>query len=157
MFSIREIIDIAVKLEKNGETIYLTTGRQTQNREFRNLLNWMASEESEHAEQFLKMKHGILADDDHPGADKMRKTLVDRFIGNQAFSLKDVVFSEIKDQRELIKVMIDFEKDTILFYELMKTFVKEKASQSTLNQIISEEKKHIQKLEALESDSAFIA
>lgn len=53
--------------------------------------------------------------------------------------------------------MIDFEKDTILFYELMKTFVKEKASQSTLNQIISEEKKHIQKLEALESDSASIA
>lgn len=117
----------------------------------------MAREESEHAEQFLKMKGQIIADNDHPIPQEMRKSLVDRFFGNQVFSLKDVAFSKIKDQKELIEVMIDFEKDTILFYEMMKSFVKEEAPQSTLNQIISEEKKHIQKLQALQSDSDPIA
>ncbi len=149
MFSIGEIIDIAVKLEKNGETIYSATAAQTRDGPFRDLLNWMAGEESAHAERFVKIKGGIVADEEHPMPKEMRKSLVDRFVGNQAFSLNEVAFSKIKGQKELIQIMLDFEKDTILFYEMMRSFLAEEGPRSALDEIIAEEKQHVEKLSAL--------
>ena len=43
--------------------------------------------------------------------------------------------------------IIEFEKDTILFYELLRSFIEEKANVELLDAIIEEEKSHIRLLE----------
>ena len=47
------------------------------------------------------------------------------------------------------RLQFDFEKDTILFYEMMRSFLDTGGSQSALDEIIAEEKSHVAKLSAL--------
>ncbi len=44
---------------------------------------------------------------------------------------------------------IEFEKDTVLFYEMMQAFLQEEADQTHLKLIIAEEKSHIQQLQEM--------
>jgi rubrerythrin len=53
----------------------------------------------------------------------------------------------MKHVRELIHTSIEFEQDTILFFEMIRQFVTEEASMALIDTIIAEEKKHITTLE----------
>jgi rubrerythrin len=57
-----------------------------------------------------------------------------------------VDFSAIKDTHELIRIFIEFEQDTILFYDLLVAFVPEESVKAKIRTIIDEEKNHVQKL-----------
>jgi rubrerythrin len=48
----------------------------------------------------------------------------------------------------LIDVLVEFEKDTILFYEMLSGFIPAPEVLSQLQTIIAEEKRHITQLEA---------
>jgi len=69
-------------------------------------------------------------------------------IGEQSFSLKQVDFAALPDIDALIDVLVEFEKDTILFYEMLSGFIQEPEVLTRLQTIIAEEKRHITQLEA---------
>ncbi|UCD91196.1 MAG: rubrerythrin, partial [Desulfobacterales bacterium] len=56
MFTITEIIDIAMKIEKNGETIYRNAIEKIPVPSLVPLLEWIANEEANHAEWFSNLK-----------------------------------------------------------------------------------------------------
>jgi rubrerythrin len=152
MFSAYEILDIAVKLEKNGEKVYREAMGQTGDIPLQKLLEWMADEEVKHAEWFSNLKSEVELDEDHHLIREMSGALVSDFVGDQTFSLKEVDFSAIKGTRELIEVFIEFEKDTILFYEMLESFINDEETGKKLNLIMDEEKAHISKLQELLSE-----
>lgn len=152
MFSAYEILDIAVKLEKNGEKVYREAMDQTGDPPLKELLKWMAGEEVKHAEWFSELKNEVELNEDHHLIKEMSGDLVSEFVGDQSFSLKDVDFSAIKDSRELIEVFIEFERDTILFYEMLESFIIDEETSEKLNRIMDEEKDHISKLQELLPD-----
>jgi rubrerythrin len=152
MFSAYEILDIAVKLEKNGEKVYREAMGQTGDLALKELLKWMADEEVKHAEWFSELKGEVDINEDHRLIREMSGDLVSEFVGEQSFSLKDVDFSAIKDTRELIEVFIEFERDTILFYEMLESFIIDQETGEKLNRIMDEEKDHISKLQELLPD-----
>jgi len=45
-----------------------------------------------------------------------------------------------------LKIALGFEKDTVIFYEMMGSFVQEDAALAKLDQIIQEENRHIRVL-----------
>lgn len=143
MFSKNELIDIAIKIEKNGEQVYLSAIEKVDDGRLRELLKWMAGEEHRHAEWLSNLKDKI--EDKGPGTmfKEMGDSLIRDSIGDQAFSLREVDFSTIGNTGELIDIFVEFEKDTILFYEMMKTFVIDKDALALLDKIISEEEAHI--------------
>jgi rubrerythrin len=149
MFSAYEILDIAVKLEKNGEKVYREAMGQTGDLSLKELLKWMADEEVKHAEWFSELKGELELNEDHCLIREMSRDLVSEFVGEQSFSLKDVDFSAIKGTRELIEVFIEFERDTILFYEMLESFIIDEETGEKLNRIVDEEKAHISKLQEL--------
>jgi rubrerythrin len=151
MFSIAEIIEIAVQIEKNGERVYREAIGQGKNPELDRLLLGMAEEELEHACWFLTLKDDIETSQDRPQTREMDAAMVDDLIGKQAFSLADVDFSRLKDSKELIDIFIEFENDTILFYEMLKTFLLDQKTVEHLEKIIREERSHIEKLKDLRS------
>ena len=153
MFSAYEILDIAVKLEKNGEKVYREAMEQAGDPALKELLDWMADEEVKHAEFFLELKGELELNKDHSLLKEMSGALVSEFVGDQSFSLREVDFSAIKDTRELIDVFIEFEKDTILFYEMLESIIADEKTGEKLKQIIAEEKNHISKLQGLLPDS----
>jgi rubrerythrin len=149
MFSITEIIKIAVQLEKNGETVYREAVGQSENPELDDLLLWMADEELKHADWFLSLRNDIEKSKDRLQVKEIDASLIDDLIGKQTFSLTDVDFSQVKNSKHLIDIFIEFEKDTILFYEMLKTFLVDEKTIRHLEKIIQEESSHIDKLEDL--------
>ena len=146
MFSAKEIIDLAIKLEKNGEAVYRDAIGKVSNQGLVPLLEWMADEEVKHANWFADLKHNLEARNENPFAEEMSRELFNEMLGEKNFSLKDVDFSSIETVEELIGVFIEFEKDSIIFYEVLKPFVEDQAARKYLQKIIEEEKHHIDRL-----------
>jgi rubrerythrin len=151
MFSITEIIEIAVQIEKNGERVYREAIGQSKNPELDHLLLQIADEELEHADWFLALKDEIEKSQNRPQVKEMDSALVQDLIGNQTFSLADVNFSMVKNSEALINIFIEFENDTILFYEMLKTFLVDEKTIEHLEKIIREEASHVEKFESLRS------
>ena len=74
-------------------------------------------------------------------------------LGDQSFSLKHADFSKIDRIDDLMKLGIEFEKDTILFYEMIRPLIADSEDLEHLDKIIEEENRHIQHFqEILDSD-----
>ena len=149
MFTFAEIIAIAVQLEINGEKRYRKALEETEDVELTDLLEWMAKEEHIHANHFAQLHEKIAGDEENHLVKKMSNSLIDNFIKGQTFSLEEVSFSALRDTRELIDTFIEFEKDTILFYNMLKSFILDEKIIQQLEDIIKEEEIHVKKLQGL--------
>jgi len=146
LFSANEIIDIGIKLEKNGEAVYRDAIEKLPGSELVPLLEWMADEEVKHADWFAQLKHNLETKKENPFVAEMSRELFNEMLGEKNFSLKNVDFSSIEEIDELIVIFIEFEKDSIIFYEVLKPFVEDPVARKYLRKIIDEEKGHIEHL-----------
>lgn len=151
MFTSREILDIALKIEKNGEAVYRQAIQDLVNPDIARRLTWMADEEARHAEWFMKLQSQLSTHTDHIALDEMNSDVLQNIIGKQSFTLEDIDFPGVDDMRSLINIFIEFEKDGILFYEMLRTFVKDRDVLESLDQIIGEEYRHIETLQEIKS------
>jgi rubrerythrin len=147
MFTAQEILDIAIRLEKNGETAYRDAIERNPNSPLSTLLEWMAEEEVEHARWFGELKKALEEDRTNPIMEEMNRELVQEILGDQTFSLKETDLSSIEDPELLIDRFIEFEKDTILFYQMLQPFIKDETASKHLEKIVAEENRHIEKLQ----------
>ncbi len=146
MFSAIEIIDLAIKLEKNGEAVYRGAIEKVAIPEFAPLLEWIADEEVKHADWFAQLKLNLETKNENPFAEEMGRELFNEMLGDKNFSLKDVDFASIEEIDDLVEILIEFEKDSIIFYEVLKPFVEDPAARDYLEKIVDEEKRHIERL-----------
>ena len=148
MFSIDEIIDLAVQIERNGEKLLQSAQKEVSVPELASLLQWMEDEERRHVEWFSQLRPVPKEPTDMSHLEDMGKNLLKEMLGDQSFSLGDTDFSKLENINELIKTLIEFEKDTALFYQLIRTAVTDQETQTLLERIISEENRHAQRLKA---------
>ena len=146
MFSANEILDIAIKLEKNGEVVYRDAIANISNPELITLLEWMADEEVKHADWFAELKLKFDQEGVNPFMEKMSRELFNDLLGDKNFSLKDVDFSSVSDIDELMAIFIEFEKDSVRFYEVLEPFIEDPVSLESLQKIIDEENHHIDRM-----------
>lgn len=143
MFSIREIIELAIQIEKNGEMIYRNALQSASNKRVYRLIQRFAHEEAQHVEWFTKLKEKVQSSAVDPQLEEMGKTILLGVLGNQAFSLKDVDLSGINETNDLLKSAIEFEQDTIVFYEMICSFIEDQETLSQLENVIEEENQHV--------------
>jgi rubrerythrin len=144
MFTAQDILDIAIRLENNGEKTYLAARRHAPEKDLKDLLTWIAREEQSHAHWFTGLKDRLVQGEDHHLMTEMSRALVEDVVQGQTFSLQEVDFETIDTADKMIRTFIGFEDDTVAFYEILKTFIDDPKIASQLDQIIAEEKKHIQ-------------
>jgi rubrerythrin len=48
----------------------------------------------------------------------------------------------------MVETFIEFEKDTILFYQMLETFLQDEQTRKELEKIIDEEERHVESLRA---------
>ena len=149
MFTIAEIIALAVKIEKNGEAVYRLAISHSQNQILKDLLLWIADEERDHIAWFQTLLAEIGTKQAPLQVREMNAAFIEELIGKQSFSLADIDFSSVDTSQALIDIFIEFENDTLLFYEMLKTFLTDTATTEHLEKIIQEETAHIEKLENL--------
>ena len=151
MFTSKEILDIALKIEQNGEAVYRQATHKLANQGIVKRLIWMADEEARHAKWFMKLQSDIGTKNNPIAVDEMNSGILQDLIGEQSFTLQDIDFPGVDDMPTLINIFIEFEKDGILFYELLRTFIKDQKVLESLDQIIAEEYQHIEFLQELKS------
>ena len=149
MFTANEILDMAIKIEKNGEAVYRDAAELLSNRELVNLLLWMADEEVKHAEWFAELKLSLEQKSVNPFMEQMSRELFNDLLGDKNFSLRDVNFSSVDEVKNLIEIFIEFERDSVRFYEVLEPFVEDPVARESLKKIIAEENNHIKRLQEL--------
>ena len=147
MFTLSEIIDLAIRIEKNGENAYRKAQEEVSNPSLASMLQWLAEEEVEHEKWFTQLKEKAVTLAEDPKLEKMGKAILQGVLGDQAFSIKDADFSKIEDINSLLELSVEFEKDTVLFYEMLRAFIDDEETLSQLDKIIEEEKRHVKLLE----------
>lgn len=143
MFSSSEILDIAVRLEENGESFYRQALNNVSEASLRSALERVADEELQHREWFLKMKKSENVQSNNLLAEQIGGTFLQDALNQHALSLDEVDVRSIRDEDTLLQMAIGFEQDTIIFYEIIGAFVADPTASERISQIIDEERKHI--------------
>ena len=148
MFTLREIYALAVQIERNGEAFYRDAVTKVSNPALKALFGYLADEEVNHIETFSRKKDALGSTQDRAGLDESGTAILQGLLGDQAFSLKEMDLSSIKKQEDLIAAAVEFEKDTILFYDMISAFIEDPQTLARIREIVEEENRHIALLEA---------
>jgi rubrerythrin len=146
MFSAREILDFAIKIERNAEDLYRQAANKVGNPEIGSLLLFLADEERRHAEWFQQRKETIKLEGDEAEMERLYGTLLRDMIGDQTFSLAEADLSRMDQVKALLELAVEFENDTILFYETLQSLIDDAHAAARLREIITDESGHIQML-----------
>lgn len=149
MFDFSDIIDLAIRIEKNGEKTYRKAMGQVSDPQLSAMLERLAKDELEHERWFESLKSRIKPSAVSPALDEMGRSMLRDVLGDQAFSISEADFSGMQDIKELLDISIEFEKDTIIFYEMIGAFIEDKTTIKALADIIDEENRHVIELTEL--------
>jgi rubrerythrin len=154
LFTGKEIIDMAVQMEKNGEAFYTELAGRAENDAIKERAKYLAEQEVEHAATFKVMLEG-LSDTGAPPESYPGEYLayVDALVTTRAFTDEDkarAAAAGVKSDLEAINMALGAEKDTIIFYYEMLRFVGDKG-RDVVNKIIIEEQSHVKMLVELKS------
>lgn len=153
MFNTQDILEIAIRLEKNGEKTYMDARQRAPDEALKGLLAWIAREEHEHARWFTDLKDRLNQGEDHHLMAELSQALVEDVVKGQSFSLQEVNFETLDTPDKMIRTFIGFEDDTVAFYEVLKGFIDDPNIVKQLEQIIIEEKNHLARFQDLLSGS----
>ena len=150
MFSINDICSIAIQIEQNGERIYRAVAEKTDDRQLAQMLAWMADEEARHAKWFKSVAPGFGRSGSHEEIESMGLSLLREMMKDQSFSLGETELLATDDILALLAQSIEFEQDTILFYEMLGSFIEEERTIDQLKGVIKEEQSHVEQLQRLQ-------
>lgn len=151
MIEKKDILNIAVRIEENGEKFYKEVAEKAKTYELKELLNVLASDEVKHREVFMNILKNLNFSDEPLSQEYQNylKAYTERLIfqGNPSdFSEKMNSF----DQLWALDFAIQRELDSILYYYELKNVVAEK-DHTLIDRIIAEERTHFEKLSKIKS------
>jgi len=146
MFSIREIIDMAIQLEKNAETFYRAAVAKMSTPSLEPVLICLANEERDHSQWFEKLRRVAQEAEAGGQGQEISSEALRSLVGDQKFSLAEVDLANIESVKELIELAVEHEKDTIIFYQMLQSFIDDPETIKELDEIIAEEEQHIKVL-----------
>lgn len=153
MFTAEEIFDFAVRIEENGGRFYREAKRKVSDPGLRAFFDWLSQEEFKHREWFLQCRDNLPSQKgDDPLQEESRAILRD-IIGSQTFCLEEADLSQLHTPGDLLALAEEFEKDTVLFFELMKSLAHEHETLKHLDVIIEEERRHIEMITERRADA----
>jgi rubrerythrin len=152
MFTLGEIIDLAVRIESNGQKAYRKAQQQVTDPALASMLGWLADDEAEHEKWFPRLKENMETNLEDPKLEEMGQAVLQGVLGDYTFSIDEADFSRIEDLDSLLTLSVEFEKDTILFYEMLSAFIEDEQTQNRIDLIIEEEKRHVQLLQDFQAN-----
>lgn len=146
MFTASDLFEIAVQMERNGEATYLKALEKVKDRKLQKMLQWMADEEARHAKWFSSQRQNVSFEVDEKHLKEMVPGVLQDMMGDNTLSLDEVDFNSFETVSDLLKTFVEFEEETITFYQLLEMFAETEDARQALEIIINEEKAHVEKL-----------
>lgn len=148
-FNALEVMEMAKDIEKRGKKFYLKHAEATENRDLRQLFRKLAQDEQDHYEKFVALTEELRQGSDD--ADYLYEEDVSAYfnylVEYSVFPKDDSEESiaALHDVKKALKLAIQAEKDSILFYREMCEY-NEGQTIEAVNQLIEEEKDHLRAL-----------
>ncbi len=149
MFSEKEILEIAIRMEKNGENEYRRAAGEVSDETLIASLEWMAEEERDHGRFFSGLLDELEVRAKSHFGEELDAAFLKDLIGGGTLSLKTVDFAEVESVTELLSIYIGFEEDSILFYEMITPMIDNLDTRFQVERIVAEERGHIKRLKEL--------
>jgi len=151
MFTVDDIREIAIQIEKNGEAAYREAARSVKDAAVRDVFLWMAEEEKRHAGFFSSFESGGTLTEEQAEMERMGRQLLQEMVADQTFSLDTEMLVKTTDFKDALTHAQAFEQDTIAFYEFLKNLVEEEDAKKQLEAVILEEQRHVEQLEEMKA------
>jgi rubrerythrin len=153
-FSIREVIEIAIEIEKNGVTFYRNLAESADTMRLRDLFTYLAEEEESHVARFQEMLEsvgGYQISEAYYTTQYMgyMKALADERVFKSDTPVKEVA-DRARSSREAVDIAIGFEKESILFLYEMQELVPG-SDRKTMQKLLNEERDHVRRLSAMKA------
>lgn len=154
---LEEIFKFAFQVEIQGKKFYANVSGFAQKKQAQDVFAYLSKAEEKHARIFqnffniyVKKKTSFTADDGFA-------ELLDALARGLLFpDLTEMQYILNKDEKEnitaIIKIAMDVEVNTILFYQRIKERIRQKPVQNAVNKIIKEEESHLVDLRNLRLD-----
>ncbi len=148
LFSSVDVINMSINIEVNGKEYYETSAGCAKKDIVKEAFLFLAKEEEDHIDTFKKM-----LENDEPSL--VERTYEEEYADYLQAFIEANVFTEkkkaceiaqkMKNDAEAIKVALEAEKDSILFYYEIRESATPKAK-DIIDKIIKQEKQHLRKL-----------
>ncbi|HNX01781.1 MAG TPA: ferritin family protein [Candidatus Cloacimonadota bacterium] len=150
-YSLNEIVELAVQIEKNGYAFYdEAIRRKDLDERAVTLLTELRNQESNHEKIFLHLRDdkdlmmlGLSQDWEEVGY-YMKAVVGSRLFNSADSAIK--LAAEAKNFLEILRFAISFEKDTLLFFYSIYDNITDEKSRKVIRQIINEEISHVVRL-----------
>lgn len=150
-YSLNEIVELAVQIERNGYAFYdESLRRKDLDQRAVELLTELRNQESNHEKIFLHLRDdkdlmmlGLSQDWEEVG------NYMKAVVGSRLFNSPDAAIKlagDAKNFLEILKYAISFEKDTLLFFYSIYDNISDEKSQKVIRKIINEEISHVVRL-----------
>ncbi len=149
MFTIADIRNIAIQIERNGEETYRKAAQVATDPDLARLLERMADDERAHAEWFESIKEDRELSEEQRELEAVGKSILQEMVRDKTFSLESSDLKKVDSVDELLAQSQGFEQDTIMFYEMLSGFIENKETMAHLKSIIAEEQNHYDELEKI--------
>lgn len=151
VFSASEIVKMGIEIERNGQDFYNGLMQKTRDIKLQDIFSLLAQEEEKHIHAFediLKatqagQDRGMESDDYYA----YMRSLSEQYVFTKENTGKGIAAS-IRDEKEAIEKAINFEKESIIFYDGIKKVVLE-SEKKIVDALIEQEKNHLERLSAL--------
>ena len=150
MFTLADIRNIAIQIEKNGEDTYRLAGSACKNPEVAKQLLLLADDEKHHGEWLATLTSSKPLSEEQREMEAVGKALLQDMIKGNPFLLSKDELQRAESVGEVLRRSQIFEQDTIVFYQFIKGFLDTPEAASQMQKIIDEEQKHLRHLEELE-------
>lgn len=154
MFTIADIRHIAIQIERNGEASYRKAAKAAADEEIAQIFTRMADDEKRHAEWFAAIQADKVLTEEQREMEAVGKSLLQEMVKDKTFSLDEKKLATVDSFSDLLVKSQGFEEDTILFYEMLSGFIDDLQTLEQLEEIISEEKRHLKELKYLLGNAA---
>ena len=143
-----EIIEIAMRLEEKGEAFYTAAAQEAITPEIKTLFEELAIQEQYHHRAFQQMGRNLvqmtLTDEQWEQFQAYTGVLLEQRIFDKTDGAL-VEASAAQNERQALQAALDFEKETLQFFQELKVVVKG-ADKETVERIIGEEEHHMKRL-----------
>jgi rubrerythrin len=156
-YSAKEVLDMALRIEENGEFFYSLAAEAAKTDKVKELFTFLHKEEMQHTRCFKAL---IKEAGTEKTPDKLDPYLEEAYLYLNALADSEVFTDadegaefaqKIKSEEEAIDYAIKAEKDALLFYYEISNFIREK-DRVVLDKIVGEEKKHLQQLTNIKNE-----
>ena len=148
IFNAGEVFEIAEQIERNGQKFYRRAVEVVDDQDIEEFLESLAAMEDDHEILFNQLKKEVIdiPESDFPDMDDQLAQYLKSYADGKVFDSSDAPDAQINENstiQEIFDIAIDFERNSVIFFTLVREMVPENLGRGKIDILIKEEIKHI--------------